>query len=385
MKLLSIIGARPQFIKASSLSREITNFNNCKENNSDKINDVVVHTGQHFDDNMSRIFFNQLQIKRPAYNLEINSLNHGAMTGRMLEKIEEVLLVEKPDFVLVYGDTNSTLAGVISAKKLHFRTAHVEAGLRSFNMQMPEEINRIVADRLSDILFCPTAQAVKNLEQEGFRHFGCEIVQCGDVMYDAALYYGEFAKTPAIFKSQPELAQKEFALATIHREENTDNYNTLRDIIDALNEISKEITIILPLHPRTKKRLKNSGVKNAANIKIIEPVGYLEILYLLKNCKIVITDSGGLQKEAFFFRKPCLTLRNETEWVELVDAGVNVIGGNKKQNIEIAYLKIKNKKIDSAVNLYGKGNSAHIILNELIKLNYHQDSQNGPLLVPDSG
>lgn len=355
MKLLTIIGARPQFIKAAAVSREIAKHNYIKE--------IIVHTGQHFDANMSEIFFEQMQIPKPDYNLAINSLTHGAMTGRMIEKIEEVLLIENPDWVLVYGDTNSTIAGSLAAKKLHIKVAHVEAGLRSFNRKMPEEINRILTDKISDLLLCPTNLALNNLQDEGIgKHSLAKIVKCGDVMQDAAIFYTQMARKP-----QMELPEK-FILTTIHRAENTDDPLRLASIFKALNEISKEIPIILPLHPRTKKIIANSQL-NTHNSKLImiDPVGYLEMIFLLQNCEIVMTDSGGLQKEAFFFHKSCVTLRDETEWRELVENGFNQIVGSEYKKIISGFNSMKNKKMDYDINLYGKGTAAQKIVSELKK------------------
>ena len=352
MKLLTIIGARPQFIKAAAVSREIKKHKDIKE--------VIVHTGQHFDTNMSDIFFEELHIPKPDYNLDINGLNHGAMTGQMLEKIEEVLLREKPDWVLVYGDTNSTIAGALAASKLHIKTAHVEAGLRSFNMKMPEEINRILTDRISNILFCPTDKAVENLKDEGFERFENSIItKSGDVMQDAAVYYDSFSKKP----ENPDI-EGDFVLSTIHRAENTDDEKRLRDIFDALNEIAKTKTIILPLHPRTKKIIQNLNL-SANNIMIIEPVGYLQMVWLLQNCSLVMTDSGGLQKEAFFFKKPCITLRDETEWVELVQNGFNQIVGADREKILEAYKEVQDKEINFDMNLYGGGKASQNIISKL--------------------
>ena len=354
MKLLSIIGARPQFIKAAAVSREIAKHSDIEE--------IIVHTGQHFDANMSEIFFDQMQIPEPDYNLEINSLTHGAMTGRMIERIEEVLLKEKPDWVLVYGDTNSTIAGALAAKKLHIKVAHVEAGLRSFNRRMPEEINRILTDKISDLLLCPTEQAVKNLKDEGIgKHSLARIVKSGDVMQDAAIFYSELAQKPDF-----ELPEK-FILSTIHRAENTDNEKHLNSIIDALNKINESIPVILPIHPRTKKIIEKCNI----NVEFIltDPVGYLQMIYLLKNCSLVMTDSGGLQKEAFFFHKPCVTLRDETEWVELVKHGFNIVAGNNSNEIYTAYKKMINKEPNYNIDLYGGGKASQKNIRELLKKN----------------
>lgn len=354
MNIVTIIGARPQFIKAAVLSREI------KKN--EQIHEKIIHTGQHFDINMSDIFFEQLEIPAPDYNLNINGLNHGAMTGQMMEKIEQVLITEKPDYVLVYGDTNSTLAGALAAKKLHIKVAHVEAGLRSFNMQMPEEINRILTDRISDILFCPTEQAIKNLQQEGFENFDIRIVNCGDVMQDAALFY-----TPKAVKPK-DIKFNQFYLCTIHRAENTDDLNQLRILFETLLAISKSVPIVLPLHPRTRSKLVNLGFDFIrSNIQFLDPVGYLEMVWLLQNCQMVMTDSGGLQKESYFFKKPCLTLRNETEWVELVLKGFNIITGNDQAKIHAAIDYFTTKSLDFDIDLYGNGQACGRILKELLK------------------
>ncbi len=351
MKIITIIGARPQFIKAATVSREIIKHNNIEE--------IIVHTGQHFDKNMSDIFFEQMSIPKPNYNLDINSLSHGAMTGQMLEKIEEVLLKEKPEIVMVYGDTNSTIAGALAAKKLHIKVAHVEAGLRSFNVKMPEEINRILTDRISDYLFCPTDAAVDNLKNEGFEKFACKIIKSGDVMQDSAMFYSDKCLKPNI-----ELSES-FILSTIHRAENTDDPKRLDSIFNALIEISKHTQIILPLHPRTKKILENKQYK-INNIKLIEPVGYLEMVYLLKNCTMVMTDSGGLQKEAFFFKKSCITLRDETEWVELVENGFNkIVGADENKIIETYNNHVFNKNYE--IDLYGNGTASTRIVKVLNK------------------
>ena len=349
MKLITIVGARPQFIKAAAVSREIAKHADIEE--------IIVHTGQHFDSNMSDIFFEEMSIPKPHYNLDINGLNHGAMTGQMLEKIEEVLLKEQPDWVLVYGDTNSTIAGALAAKKLHIKVAHVEAGLRSFNMKMPEEINRILTDRISDILFCPTDAAIENLEKEGYGSLDIQIEKSGDVMQDAAMFYSKIAKAP-----ERELPG-EFVLATIHRAENTDDLQRLKSIFDAFAEIGGQMPVILPLHPRTANILKREKM-SADNVIVIEPVGYLEMVYLLEHCKIVMTDSGGLQKEAFFFKKPCITLRDETEWVELVEHGFNTIVGADKSKILDAF---RSQKFDLNfdIDLYGGGKASENIVRKL--------------------
>ncbi|NLD50670.1 MAG: UDP-N-acetylglucosamine 2-epimerase (non-hydrolyzing), partial [Clostridiaceae bacterium] len=311
--------------------------------------------------NMSDIFFEEMEIPKPDYNLNINGLGHGAMTGQMLEKIEEVLLKEKPDWVLVYGDTNSTLAGALAAKKLHIKVAHVEAGLRSFNMLMPEEINRILTDRISDILFCPTETAVKNLHTEGYKNINCKIENAGDVMQDAALFYSIRSKKP-----NPEIPE-EFVLCTVHRAENTDNPQAFKNIFEALEEIATETPVVLPLHPRTRNKLKSQNYNfKDSSITFIEPVGYLEMVWLLQNCQIVMTDSGGLQKEACFFKKQCLTLRKETEWVELVENGFNTICGSDKEKIISSFNKVQNQQRNNfGKELYGDGKAGIEIVNLL--------------------
>jgi len=354
VKIVTILGARPQFIKAGTVSREIAKYS--------EIQEVIVHTGQHFDANMSDIFFDEMKIPKPNYNLAINGLGHGAMTGQMLEKIEEVLLKENPDWVMVYGDTNSTIAGALAASKLHIKVAHVEAGLRSFNMNMPEEINRILTDRISNILFCPTQSAIDNLGKEGYDTLDIKIVKNGDVMQDGAMFYKYLAVKPDNMA-----LQNEYILSTIHRAENTDDSQRLKAIFEALNEISKEIQIVLPLHPRTKNILKTSDIVLSSNIIIIEPIGYLKMVYLIKNAKMIMTDSGGLQKEAFFFEKPCITLRDETEWIELIENKFNVLSGADKNKIINLYHTCEFNN-DFSIDLYGGGKASETIVKELLGL-----------------
>jgi len=349
MKIITIVGARPQFIKAGALSREFLRHADIEE--------IIIHTGQHFDKNMSDVFFGQMSIPKPKYNLAVNNMGHGAMTGQMLEKIEKVLVQENPDWVLVYGDTNSTIAGALAAKKLHIKVAHVEAGLRSFNMSMPEEINRTLTDRISDLLLCPTETAVDNLNKEGYKNLDISILKSGDVMQDAAMFYSKKEQAPN-FK-----IPEEFVLSTIHRAENTDNDKRLSSILSGLNFIAKSIPVILPLHPRTKNII-NKGSFDISNLTIVDPVGYLEMVYLLQRSKIVMTDSGGLQKEAFFFKKPCITLRDETEWVELVKCGFNTLVGANEKLIKNAF-KNQSYNIDFNVNLYGKGSACKNIVEKL--------------------
>ena len=360
MKILTIIGARPQFVKAAAVSREI-------KNHSD-ITEIIVHTGQHFDKNMSDIFFEEMDIPKPHYNLAINSVGHGAMTGRMLEGIEEICIKEKPDVVMVYGDTNSTLAGALAAKKLHIKVAHVEAGLRSFNMDMPEEINRILTDRISDLLLCPTQQAVENLIKEGFDSFSTKIELAGDVMQDAAMYYSQFSHEKSTIINEENLEHDKYVLATIHRQENTDDLDKLRHIISALNTLQKErVRVVLPLHPRTKKIIESNHV--SVDFSIIPPVGYFDMLELIKHSKLVITDSGGLQKEAFFFKKQCITVREQTEWTELIDGDYNYLLPAKELEKLIAVFDASlMKNPDFSLNLYGDGNASKQIVHGIKKL-----------------
>lgn len=303
-----------------------------------------------------------MDIPEPKYNLNINSVSHGVMTGKMLEGIENILQSEKPDMVLVYGDTNSTLAGALAAVKLHIPVAHIESGLRSFNMKMPEEINRILTDRVSAFLFCPTQNAVNNLENEGFLNFGTKVINTGDVMYDAALYY---SKRELETEYKDKLNFGEFILATLHREENVKDSSKLLPIIDAFNEINNRFyPIVVPIHPGTLKRLKELNIE--INFRVIEPVSYFEMIHLIKSSKLVITDSGGLQKEAFFFNKFCLTIREQTEWTELTDNKVNFLVGSDKEKI-LKYLQIVMKStFPSGLFLYGKGNAGELIADNLL-------------------
>lgn len=352
-KILTIIGARPQFIKASVVSKAILE--------TDGLTEVLVHTGQHFDANMSDIFFNQLGIPRPSYQLDIHGGSHGDMTGRMLIEIEKVLLQEKPDRVLVYGDTNSTLAGALAAAKLHIPVAHIEAGLRSFNMQMPEEINRILTDQISDILFCPTATAIKNLAEEGFDKKSVQVLNVGDVMQDSAQFFAQQAAQPQGF-TVPE----GFILTTLHRAENTDNPERLAAIVGALNQVHNTIApVVMPLHPRTRGVLTKQGL--SLDVHIIDPVGYLEMIWLLQRTGLVLTDSGGVQKEAYFFSKPCVTLRDQTEWVELIDVGANELVGADAGRIISAAKKHYGRVIQDDQQLYGGGTASQKIIEQVVK------------------
>ncbi|WP_445501642.1 non-hydrolyzing UDP-N-acetylglucosamine 2-epimerase [Microvirga sp. G4-2] len=312
-KIATVIGARPQFIKAAPLSLEIANSGQLKE--------VCIHTGQHFDENMSGVFFRELGLPKPAYQLDIHGGPHGQMTGRMMEAIEAILMQDRPDAVLVYGDTNSTLAGGLVAAKLHIPVVHVEAGLRSFNRKMPEEVNRVLVDHISSLLLCPTSAAIENLTNEGITK---GVHQVGDLMYDATLRLTSIAARHSRILEALSLEPKGYGVATLHRAENTDSPDALRKAIAFLVGLSEEVPLVLPLHPRTRKALADAGIEGTGSqLKLIDPVGYLDMHMLLSNASVVATDSGGVQKEAYFHRVPCITLRSETEWVETIDNGWN--------------------------------------------------------------
>lgn len=313
MRVVTVLGARPQFIKAAPVSKALQDAGH---------HEILVHTGQHYDDVMSAVFFRELNLPEPAYNLGVGSGPHGWQTGQMLARIEEVLLAEKPDWVLVYGDTNSTLAGALAAVKLHIPVAHVEAGLRSFNRTMPEEHNRVLTDHCADLLFCPTRTAVDNLAREGITQ-GVHLV--GDVMYDAVLQFGQLAEERSTILNDLGLIPKSYLLATVHRPYNTDDPERLRSILEALVEIGEPV--IFPVHPRTRQRMEALNVQTLerSNVRMIEPVGYLDMLMLEQHARLILTDSGGMQKEAYFFAVPCVTLRPETEWAETVRSGWNML------------------------------------------------------------
>jgi UDP-GlcNAc3NAcA epimerase len=357
VKLLTIVGARPQFIKASAVSRAIQSFNQSIDTH---IEEVLVHTGQHYDANMSAVFFADLGIPDPKYNLGVSQCSHGEMTGKMIIALEKVIEEERPNMVLVYGDTNSTLAGALAAVKLHTPVAHVESGLRSFNNKMPEEINRIVVDRISSLLFCPTRTAVVNLKNEGIVE---NVFNTGDVMYDATLHYLEYAKK-TINLAKWEVNEGCYALCTIHRADNTDNIEKLTSIVDALEEISLASPIVFPVHPRTKALLQKSGLMPRLNNVIVShPVSYFEMLRLESSAKVILTDSGGVQKEAFFNKVPCITLRDETEWLETVALGVNTVCGTNKEDIIFAWENIR--EFTSEDKPYGNGSSSREIVERL--------------------
>jgi len=347
MKIVTIVGARPQFIKAATISRIIKNY--------PEIQEVIVHTGQHYDSNMSEVFFKELDIPEPNINLEVGSGLHGKQTARMLEGIEEVLISEKPDWVLVYGDTNSTIAGALAAAKLNIRIAHVEAGLRSFNRTMPEEINRIATDHISSCLFAPTQNAMELLAKEGLAD---KTIFSGDVMYDSILYYNDIASKRTLLKNIVNVEPGKYFLATVHRQENTDNIENLRQIFKVFAKL--DCPVVIPMHPRTRKYMSDIACANAI---IIDPVGYLEMITLLNNCQKVLTDSGGLQKEAFFLKKPCITLREETEWIETLQDNWNfVVGTNDQKILE----KIKITHFGEQKQFFGDGNAAKKIIEHLL-------------------
>jgi UDP-GlcNAc3NAcA epimerase len=311
LSVMTVVGARPQFVKAAVVSRAI--------HESDGLSEVMVHTGQHFDEQMSAVFFRELGIPEPAYRLHIHGGGQSDMVGRMLIAIEPIMLKEKPDWIVVYGDTNSTLAGGLAAAKLNLPLAHVEAGLRSYNRRMPEEINRLVVDHLASLHFCPTQTAVDNLAREGIRS---GVHQVGDVMYDATLFATSQAKIYSSIRAKLELQSTKYAIATVHRAENTDDSSKLRTIVDFLIKRSREMPVIFPVHPRTRSAIDRMGI-SVSGLRLIEPLGYVDMIGLLSSASAVYTDSGGLQKEAYFHRVPCVTLRSETEWVETVECGWN--------------------------------------------------------------
>lgn len=349
MKIVTIVGARPQFVKAAVVSRAIENYN---RNNNSKVDEILVHTGQHYDHGMSQVFFDELKIPTPAYNLGIGSGGHGEQTGKMLAAIEDVIVKEKPDALLIYGDTNSTLAGALAAAKLHIPVGHVEAGLRSYDRRMPEEVNRVLSDHISNWLFCPTDAAIENLNKEGIT----EGIHCvGDVMYDASLFYSTLAEKNMSTLTELGLTPKKYFLATVHRAENTDHPERLGSIFSAFSKIDG--TIVLPLHPRARKLLNQYGIfgKISKNVKIIEPVSYLNMVVLEKNAKAILTDSGGVQKEAYFYGVPCITLRDRTEWVETVASNANFIVDVDENKILTALQSIGQAKFQD--DLYGDGHS----------------------------
>lgn len=357
MKIATILGTRPHFIKAAAVSQAIMK--------RDGIEEVIIHSGQHYSANMDSVFFEQLGIPAPKYRYDVNCMGHGAMVGRIVEQVSEALALERPDFVIVYGDTNTTLAGGIAAKILHIPLAHVEAGLRSYDPVMQEETNRILVDRISDILFCPTNKAIENLRAEGFECGNVKVVNCGDVMFDAVRLFRNRARPPKGFES---LEPGQFYASTVHRAETTDTPDCLAGVLRALDKLSQEKPVVLPLHPRTKKMIENAGFElGSSSIRILEPVGYLEMLWLVSNASALITDGGGLQKEAYFLETPCVTLRDNTEWTELVDHGANLLAGTQEDSILECVDSILAQKIDFGISLYGKGNASDLIVDSLLE------------------
>lgn len=375
IKIITVIGARPQIIKAAALSRAI------KKNFSEHIKEIIIHTGQHYDENMSKIFFDELGIPSPDYNLGVGSGKHGEQTAKMIDGIEAILLKENPDYLVVYGDTNSTLAGAIAASKIHIPIVHIEAGLRSFNKSMPEEINRICCDHCSTMLFSPTKTGYDNLIKEGFKPnnrkpFSIDnpgIYHCGDIMYDNSMYFAEVAENKSTLLKDLDFDDKDFILCTIHRNNNTDEPERLDSIFRALLKISEEKEIILPLHPRTEKLLETNlrtetykKVINNKKIHIIPAVSFLDMIALEKNSDMIITDSGGVQKEAYFFEKPCIIIRSETEWKEIVETGAAILTDADGQKIIDAYHHFKDNGYKEFPNYFGDGKAAEFICNELI-------------------
>lgn len=378
IKIVTIIGARPQIIKAAALSRAI------KNKFSDSIKEIIVHTGQHYDENMSQVFFDELGIPEPNYNLNVGSGSHGKQTATMISGIEEILLQEKPNAIVLYGDTNSTLAGAIAASKIHVPVVHIEAGLRSFNKAMPEEVNRIMCDHVSTLLFSPTKTGFQNLLNEGFKADAKKpytannpkIYHSGDVMFDNSLHFSKIAEQKTTVLQKHKLEKNKFILATIHRNNNTDEPIRLNALFNALYKISEQhhLDVLLPLHPRTAKLLEfnleaelHQKIKSSKHFKIIAPVSFLEMIALEKNCNIVMTDSGGVQKEAFYFEKPCVILRPETEWVELVECGTAIITDANEQKIIDAFKTLTSKKDMKFPRLYGDGKAAEFICSEILE------------------
>jgi UDP-GlcNAc3NAcA epimerase len=376
-KIITIVGARPQIIKSSAISRAIsTHFKN-------ELTEVIVHTGQHYDENMSSVFFDEMKIPQPNYNLNVGSGSHGRQTARMLEGLEEIFITENPDAVLVYGDTNSTIAGALAATKIFIPVVHVEAGLRSYNKAMPEEINRIACDHMSTLLFTPTISGIENLKKEGFSSDTSEkasanyphVYHCGDIMYDNSLHFSSVSDEQSTFLEDHKLTPNDFILCTVHRDSNTDIKENLESIFSALLAIAEnsELKIVLPLHPRTKGKLKEQlnselleSIENSEFIQIIPPAGFLDIIALEKNARMIITDSGGLQKEAFFFEKPCLILRPQTEWVEIVKNGNAVLTDANYDRIIDGFNELVLKTDFTYPNFYGDGKAARFICQTIV-------------------
>jgi UDP-GlcNAc3NAcA epimerase len=377
-KILTIVGARPQIIKSSAINRAIQNHF------SDQLQEVIVHTGQHYDENMSKVFFEEMNIPEPHYNLNVGSGSHGAMTAKMLEGLEKIYLVEQPDAVLVYGDTNSTIAGALAAVKIHIPVIHVEAGLRSFNKSMPEEVNRIACDHMSTLLFTPTKAGIQNLAKEGFAIPASgkasvdnpKVLLCGDIMYDNSLHFSAVSDERSTILSDLKLTPDSYVLVTIHRDSNTDVPENMKQIFTALMFIREKskLKIVLPIHPRTKSKLEQqlpsdlfSSLTADPGFLIVPPAGFLDIIALEKNARMIITDSGGLQKEAFFFQKPCIILRPQTEWVEIVENGNAVLADASAERIKTAFEELSSKSNFTYPPLFGDGRAAEFICETLLK------------------
>lgn len=377
-KIVTIIGARPQIIKSSAINRAI------KTKFSDQLEEVIVHTGQHYDENMSAIFFEEMGIPTPSYNLNVGSGSHGQQTAKMIEGLETIFLKENPSAVLVYGDTNSTIAGALAAAKIHIPVVHVEAGLRSFNKAMPEEVNRIACDHMSTILFTPTKTGLDNLIREGFSENmdlkatanQPKIYQCGDVMYDNSLYFSTISADQSSILSENKLVENQYILTTIHRDSNTDIAENMTEIFQALLDIQQEtgLAIVLPIHPRTKSKMEAqlpsdlfAKIANNTHFKIIPPAGFIDIIALEKNARMIITDSGGLQKEAYFFQKSCVILRPQTEWVEIVENGNAILAGSNYTKIVAAFNKLHAKTDFTFPSYYGDGSAAEFICQKILE------------------
>jgi len=377
MKILTIVGARPQLIKAAAISRAIRTVY------SDRIEEVILHTGQHYDENMSEVFFTELSIPRPEINLNVGSGSHGSQTARMLEGVEQAILDHKPDALVIYGDTNSTCAGALAAAKLHVPVVHIEAGLRSFNKKMPEEVNRITADHMSTLLFSPNENGITNLLKEGFNTDAeaphdidnPKVYQCGDIMFDNSLHFSSLADGKSSIKQSLGLEKGSYILSTVHRPSNTDVPENLTDIFEAFLELADAgNTILMPLHPRTVAAMKRNlspevmvRVESSKGIHLLPPASFLEIIDLEKNAKMLVSDSGGMQKEAFFFKKPCVVLREETEWVELVENGNAILTGPNKSKILNAVAHFENASDLTFPSFYGDGKAAEFICGEILQ------------------
>ena len=376
-KIITIVGARPQIIKSSAISRAIS------EHFPDELEEIIVHTGQHYDENMSKVFFDEMKIPKPNYNLNVGSGSHGDQTAKMLVGLEDIFLKEEPSAIIVYGDTNSTVAGALGAAKIHIPVIHIEAGLRSFNKSMPEELNRIACDHMSTLLFTPTTVGVDNLIREGFSMSvtdkadidSPQVYHCGDIMFDNSMYFSDVSDQKSTILKDLSLDKDSFILCTVHRDSNTDVKSNMGSIFNALLTISRSsnLTVVLPLHPRTRKLMKDqlgvelyAAVQSSEQIKIVPPAGFLDIIALEKNARLIITDSGGLQKESFFFKKPCVILRPQTEWVEIVENGNAILTDADHDRIVSAYEKLSSTKNFTYPSFYGDGKAAEFICKKIV-------------------